>query len=301
MSLATYKTELKSLLEQKLKACRVVVMPDFFLDRVVNLKWDVVEFSRLVAEVANRKGGSLDGIAQTDQRGGNAINVAAALTRLGVQVTPIVCTSKFGLEQIKYHFHDTPIDTSHIKTHGKASITTALEFKNQNEKTNVMLRDLGELADFGPANLDERDYALIDDTDYVCVFNWAGTLRFGIELAQAVFEWTKQVGKGKTYYDTADPTTKAKEMPDLMKKVLKANIVDILSLNENEAIAYASLFDDGLMDKKERLGFAELAMEAARVLAKRLPARIDLHSTVFSATLKGKKEGWLRGKRLTAR
>jgi sugar/nucleoside kinase (ribokinase family) len=31
-------------------------------------------------------------------------------------------------------------------------------------------------------------------------------------------------------------------------------------------------------------------MEAARVLAKHLPARIDLHTTVFSATLKGKTE-----------
>ena len=31
-------------------------------------------------------------------------------------------------------------------------------------------------------------------------------------------------------------------------------------------------------------------MEAARVLAKLLPARIDLHTTAFSATFKGKKE-----------
>ena len=194
------------------------------------------------------------------------------------------------MQQIKYHFKNTPIDISHIKTHGKASITTALEFKNQNEKTNVMLRDLGALADFGPANLDESDYALIEDADYVCLFNWAGTLKFGTELAQAVFERAKRSGKGKTYYDTADPTPKAKEIPDLMEKVLKTDKVDILSLNENEAITYASLLDESLKEKKERLGFAELAMEAARVLAKHLPARIDLHTTVFSATLKGKRE-----------
>ena len=31
-------------------------------------------------------------------------------------------------------------------------------------------------------------------------------------------------------------------------------------------------------------------MEAARILAKLLPARIDLHTTAFSATLKGKSE-----------
>jgi sugar/nucleoside kinase (ribokinase family) len=44
------------------------------------------------------------------------------------------------------------------------------------------------------------------------------------------------------------------------------------------------------MGKRGLLGFAELAMEAARILAKRLSARIDLHTTVFSATLRGKQE-----------
>ena len=290
MSLAMYKKELQSLLQQKLKECKVVVMPDFFLDRLINLNWDATEFSNLIANVAKRKGGSIDGIHQADLPGGNAINVASALANLDATVTPIVCTSEFGLQQIKYHFKNTPIDTLHIKSRGKASITTALEFKNKNEKANVMLRDLGALADFGPANLDDSDYKIIDDADYVCLFNWAGTLKFGTKLAQAVFERTKQTGRGKTYYDTADPTPKAKTVPDLIDKVLKTNKVDILSLNENEAITYASQLDHTLKEKKESLGFAELAMEAARVLAKHLSARIDLHTTIFSATLKGKQE-----------
>jgi sugar/nucleoside kinase (ribokinase family) len=84
-------------------------------------------------------------------RGGNAINVASALARLGAKVTPIVCTSKLGLQQINYYFNELDVDASHVKTLGKASVTTALEFKNKNEKINVMIRDLGALADFGPA------------------------------------------------------------------------------------------------------------------------------------------------------
>lgn len=290
MSSVNCKTELLSFLEKKFKECKVAVLPDFFLDRFVNLDWDAAEFSELVTDVVKRKGGSLDGITQTDQQGGNAINVAVALAHLGVQVTPIVCTSEFGLQQIKYHFKNTPIDTSHIKTHGKASMTTALEFKNQNAKTNVMLRDLGALADFGPANLDKGDFDLVEEADYVCLFNWAGTLRFGTELAKAVFEWTKRIGKGKTYYDTADPNPKRKSIPDLMDKILKTDKVDILSLNENEAITYADLLDKRLKENRAHLEFAELAMESARVLAKILPARIDLHTTVFSASLKGKNE-----------
>ena len=290
MSIVECKTELQTFLQQKLKECKAVVMPDFFLDRLISLDWGADEFSGLVSDVAKRKGGSLDGISQTDLRGGNAINVASALAILGVTVTPIVCTSEFGLQQIKYHFKNIPIDISHMKMRGKASLTTALEFKNKDEKANVMLRDLGALADFGPANLADRDYSLIENADYVCLFNWAGTLKLGTELAYAVFERAKRSGKGKTYYDTADPTPKAKEIPDLMDKVLKTDRVDILSLNENEAITYASLIDLGLKEKRARLGFAELAMEAARVLAKNIPARIDLHTTEFSATLKNKDE-----------
>ena len=50
------------------------------------------------------------------------------------------------------------------------------------------------------------------------------------------------------------------------------------------------MLDEGLNEGKASLEFAELAMDAARVLAKQLPARIDLHTTAFSATFKGKKE-----------
>jgi sugar/nucleoside kinase (ribokinase family) len=291
MSLPECKKELLNFLQKwPLKACKVVVLPDFFLDRIINLEWDASEFYRLVADVTKRKGGSIDGISQTDLPGGNAINVGSALASLGAKVTPIISTSQFGLQQIKYQFRNSSIDTSHIKTDGKVSVTTAIEFKNKGEKTNVMIRDLGSLVDFGPANLDEGDYSLIDASDYACLFNWAGTLKFGTALAQTVFDRVKQKGKGKTYYDTADPTPNATLISDLMEKVLKTDKVDILSLNENEAITYASLLDEGLNEGKARLEFAELAMEAARVLAKRLPARIDLHTTAFSATFKGKKE-----------
>jgi ribokinase len=291
MSLAESTKELESFLQkQQFKECKVIVMPDFFLDRLINFDWNDSEFSRLVADVTKRKGGSIDGVSQTDLRGGNAINVASALDSLGVEVTPIVSTGQFGLLQIKYHFKNTSINTSHVKTNGKASVTTALEFKNQNEKTNVMIRDLGALADFGPANLEERDYSLIEAADYVCLFDWAGTLKFGTALAQAVFDRVKQKGKGKTYYDTADPNPNGIALPDLIEKVLKTDKVDILSLNENEAITFANLIDKGFKIEHASLGFTELAMEAARLLAKRLSARIDLHTTSFSATFKDKKE-----------
>ncbi len=290
MSMAECKRELQDFLSQnKQKPCNVVVMPDFFLDRIVNLQWDAPAFSGVVGEVVKRRGGSIDGIPQMDMKGGNAVNMASALSSLGISVTPIICTSEYGLQLIKYHFKDVSMDFSHIKTHNKASITTALEFRGENEKINVMLRDLGSLADFSPSDLDGSDYDLIEAADYTCLFNWAGTLKHGTALAQAVFERVKE-GRGKTYYDTADPNPNAQGIPYFMEAVLRTPKVDVLSVNENEAITYASLIDEDLREKKGHLAFAELAMEAARVLARHFSARIDLHTTQFSASLTGKRE-----------
>lgn len=290
MLLTGYKDELLSFLKENPKKLDVVVMPDFFLDRLINLNCDAPRFSSMVANVANRKGGSIDGIAQTDIRGGNAINTASALAALGVKVTPIVCTNKLGLQQINFYLKRYRVDTSHIKISEKASLTTALELKTENGKANVMLRDLGSLADFGPSNLTDSDYTLIENADYVCLFNWAGTKRFGTELAQTVFHKTKAEGKGETYYDTADPTSNRDKIPELMEKVLKTRQVDILSLNENEAISYAALLKKEAIVHKGKLRFDELAMESARILAKHLSTRIDLHTTSFSATFTKKSE-----------
>jgi len=290
MSIHESKKELRNfIIRGKFQQCKVVVLPDFFLDRLIDLKWTFSEFSDLLSSVAKRKGGSIDGVPQTDIRGGNAINVASALANLGAQVTPIVCTSNYGLQQIQYYLRNIPMEISHIKVKDKASVTTAFELKNKNEKTNVMIRDLGSLSHFGPNDLNDSDYEQIRNADFTCLFNWAGTLEHGTELAQVVFAKAHE-GKGKTYYDTADPSPNSNAAVELMEKVLKSNSLDILSVNENEAIIYASMLDKTLSEVKTGLEFEEVAMEAARILARNLSARVDLHTTVFSASLKGKRE-----------
>lgn len=282
-----YLEELQRFLESEIQEIDVVVMPDFFLDRLVSLNCDVKNFCRMLGKVVKRNGGSIDGIEQVDLKGGNAINTASALTALDVRVTPIVCTSKLGSKLIRFYLEPRKVDLSHVKIFDNASITTAMELENEKGKVNVMLRDVGALADFGPQDLNDEDFEVIENADYVCVFNWAGTRHFGTELAETVFRHVKTVGKGKTYCDTADPTTNKEKIPKLMKKVLQSKHVDILSLNENEAICYASQ----LNDKIEKLTkFDDLAKESARILASHLSARIDLHTTSFSATFTKKSE-----------
>ena len=283
------KAELLRFLRGKPREITAVVMPDFFLDRIIDLDCASARFCSEVDAVARRKGGSIDGVNQTDIRGGNAVNTASALAALGVKVTPIVCTDKLGLQQIKFHLEPYHIDTSHVKVLKKASLTTALELKTDEGKANVMLRDLGSLADFGPNDLTETDFRVIERADYVCLFNWAGTKNHGTELAQVVFNITKSKGMGKTYYDTADPTPNKEGIPELIKSVIATSKVDVLSLNENEAVTYARNVDTSFAVEK-KADFSELALESARVLAKHLSARIDLHTTGFSATFTRKSE-----------
>jgi len=282
--------ELFDFLKTDRKEIRTVVMPDLFLDRLINLECDTSGFSAILADISRRKGGSIDGITQTDLRGGNAVNTASALAALGVNVTPIVCTNRHGLQLLRYYLGSHRVDLSHVKILAKASLTTALELKSESGIVNVMLRDLGSLADFGPENLTNDDFELIEKADYVCLFNWAGTKNHGTKLARTVFQKVKAKGKGRTYFDTADPTPNREEIPEMMEHVITTDLVDVLSLNENEAVTYASLIGNEAGVKRDGKRFDELALESARLLSKRLTARIDLHTTSFSATFTKKGE-----------
>jgi ribokinase len=214
------------------------------------------------------------------------------LATLGVKVYPIIHTSPLGLDLLKFYLQSVNLDFSHVKSNGETSITTALEFSHQKEKVNVMLRDLGSLPDFGPSDLSSKDYEILAEADYVCIFNWAGTCNHGTELAQTVFKHVKNCGKAKTYYDTADPSPNRDKISTLIKKVLETDLIDVLSLNENEAITYARQLESEKFGKfkKQCKKPEDLALESAKILANYLSSRIDIHTTAFSATLSGGKK-----------
>ena len=286
-----FLSELESFLRSEPRKVSVVVMPDFFLDRILCLNWNAETLFEKLENVAQRKGGSIDGLKQAELRGGNAINTASALIGLGASVTPIVCTDKTGTQLIRLYLKSDNVDLSHVKTFDKPSLTTAMELKKTVKgRVNIMLRDVGSLASFGPDDLDSDDFQEIEDADYACVFNWAGTKQFGTQLAQTVFSHVKTKGKGRTYCDTADPTPNKAKIPELVKLVLKSRNMDILSVNENEAVCYASQLDNRIEKLGKSLSLGELAMESAKILASHLLSRVDLHTTNFSATFSKKSE-----------
>ncbi|HKZ93783.1 MAG TPA: carbohydrate kinase family protein [Candidatus Bathyarchaeia archaeon] len=263
---------------------KVVVMPDFFIDRFVTYQGSSEEFSSAVAEVAERRGGNIHGIKQMELRGGNAANTAAGLASLGAKVYPIITTDTFGFHLLKFYLRALGADLSYIKDDGEVGLTTAIEITHEKERVNIMMGDLGSLPDFGPKNLAERDFKLLREADYVAVFNWAATRKWGTELAQIVFRYVKEKGKAKTYFDSGDPTPNKENIPRLLRNVLQARLSDVLSVNENEAFQYASHLDKRVRRLRRKLDHHEMAKECARILSKNLTIRVDLHTTAFSGS-----------------
>ncbi len=274
---------LRNLQRAEPRKFKVVVMPDFFVDRFAAFPGDVNLFSKEIVKVVSHFGGNIHNVKQVELRGGNAANTAGALAKLGVNVTPIIKTGKLGLHLLEFYLKPLGVDLSHVKSEGETALTTALEFTSKNEKINVMLGDLGSLPSFGSEDLDETDWRVLKESDFTCVFNWA-PLKLGTELAETVFKYVKTEGKTKTYYDTGDPSPNRKNIPKLVGSVLASENLDVLSVNENEAMQYAGQIDPKTKKLRRKLGRQSLAKECARILANHIPARVDLHTSTLTGS-----------------
>src|SRR3989454_2009324 len=253
-------------------------MPDFFLDYVLAFPGKLDQMAGAMIEVAERGGGNLLGWKHLLGRGGNASNVSAQLSRLGVNVVPVIETDDFGRMALAQFLKN--VDLSHVTITGSLSRTLALEAEHTGRRVNIMASDPGSLSSFGPEKLDEEDKELIREADFVCVFNWNQNLK-GTELAETVFRTAKTEGKGVTFFDPGDPTSRASELPELNERVLSKGLVDVLSVNENELTQLASTVTE------ETGGFegdeTNPLFQAASVFSM-LGSRVDLHTAAFSAT-----------------
>ncbi|MEM3755186.1 MAG: carbohydrate kinase family protein [Candidatus Bathyarchaeia archaeon] len=275
--------DLKGLIK-KIKSSRlklkVTLMPDFFLDHFIILKFPINSFYNCIIKSAKQGGGNIPFIEQEIFKGGNAVNTAFALDGLGASAHLIVKTSKLGYMLLKYFAKHTRIDISHVKVNGKIALTSALEFFLNGRLVNVMLNDSGSVSNFGFNELNRKDKELIKNSDFVCVFNWSQNLK-GTDLIKKVFGLLKNFGKGKSYLDTGDPSYRKNEVGNLVK-IMKKPLIDVLSVNENEAFQYALYLDKKLL--KYKFNLEEKAFLCAKILHEILKTRVDLHTLKYSAS-----------------
>lgn len=274
-------TSLESSVREKLAAepaFRVVALPDFFLDYILAFPGKLDKMIELMVDVARKGGGNLLGWKHLLGRGGNATNFSAQLSELRVNVVPIIETDKFGKTMLSHFLKG--IDLSHVTDTGSMSKTLAFEAEHSGKRVNIMVSEPGSLSSYGPEKLSIQDRELILEADFVCVFNWNQNQK-GTELAEFVFETVKNNGKGLTFFDPGDPSSRARDIPQLNERVLTRGLVDILSVNENELIQLASEVKakTGQFEEEE----ANPLFHAASVYSM-LGSRVDLHTSDFSAT-----------------
>ncbi|MBE3121447.1 MAG: carbohydrate kinase family protein [Thermoplasmata archaeon] len=262
---------LQGLERTELPTFHVVMLPDFFVDHFISL--DTVEKTcNAVKTVAAQGGGNLSGIAQRITQGGNAANTTLALARLGISAHLICRTDPLGMHLLQYFLGNSGVDLSGVKTDGNLAITTALEF--QEHHANIMIGDPGSVATFTFELLNDHDRELITSADLVGVTNW-NLNRSGTDLACKVFEIAKKHGV-RTFFDSGDPSPRVYDIPELINKVLTNPQLDIFGLNENELRYYSN------SSNKTQ----EEMISAAVSLKKKIPARIDLHTSLFSGSIR---------------
>ena len=158
----------------------VVVLNDFFLDRIIQIQNLDDLYKQILAK--SKLGGSIRGIPQTDLKGGNATNVAYALARLGCPVSLITIADKTSSQMIRETFSAfNKVSLSIID--GKPGRTTSFEFNNAGNVVNMMISDLGDNEDFGPEKLGILEEGMLTNADAVIVTNWASNKK-GTELYQ---------------------------------------------------------------------------------------------------------------------
>ena len=166
----------------------VVIMPDFFVDRIIKLN-SKEEFIDMLTEKSKSGGGSIRGVPTSDAKGGNAVNIAYCLAKLGAKVTLFTMSDKFGSTMLEHLFSRFADNVCLRILKGKHGLTTSFEFLNEKGfEANVMLSDTGDIVNFGPERINSReDLKRLDNADAVVVVNWASNLK-GYAASRTCFQ-----------------------------------------------------------------------------------------------------------------
>ena len=244
---------------------KAVVMPHFCIDNIISYDKSIDELTDDMKRIISRGGGNLV-VKQNLQRGGKAANLASALASLGIKTYLTAKTNPLGFEILKHFLKGKDVDLSHVSTDGELAVTSAVELKG----SNVMISDPGSLISFSSGDISGNDEKLIAESEVVCISDW-GLNERGTELARHVFGIARENGK-KAFFDPGDPSPKLdnteNELNKLYNEVISGDLVDMLSVNEDEVLRYGleQDFDLSVNNLKKH-------------------TRIDLHTSKFSRSI----------------
>jgi len=263
-------------------------MYDFFVDHFVSFEKSLTSIINKLKRLARQGGGSII-TRQHVLRGGKAVNTCSALASLGAKAHLIGRTSSFGLYLLRFFLERKGVDISHVKADGRIGLTVALEMHYKGRLFNVMCNDLGSNADFNFTDLDSSDLDLIRKTDCLFVTDWSLNLK-GNDLTEGVFDFARREGVPLILFDPGDLSWRKQDIPSLMERVILKRNYDVLSVNEGEAIWLAMYLANEAGNKARTVAPEIAGIECCRILSDYLNRRVDLHTSLFSATFENGKE-----------
>ena len=218
----------------------IVVLPDFFIDRIIQLK-SKEHFFESILQKTKYGGGSIREFNAIEKKGGNAVNVAYALATLGVKVVLFTIADKVGSAFLSNTFSKFGDIIQLRITDGSNGLTTALEFHSENggASENIMLNHLRGIADIGPEIINSNsDLSILKDSSAVVFLNW-GSNNKGSNLIEYVF---KNSSKSSFHFlDPADIDNRKSEFKEML--IQNKDNIDTLSINENECNSLCKAFD----------------------------------------------------------
>jgi sugar/nucleoside kinase (ribokinase family) len=269
-------------LEKPVDVGRPVILPDFYVDHFV-IAGSFDEFIDSLTRLAKQGGGNLLDNKQFLRRGGNSVNTASALLTLGLDPVLIITTDDYG-SKILPTLVSSDLDLSHVHTDGRLSSTVSIELEHEDRRVNLMVSDSGSAAEFSFSDLTEADLSAIQESNLVALLNLNHNPD-APQLAQDLFEMVKISSKALSFMDVGDPSGNLEIVEPLARNVLAEGLVDILSLNENEArwFAWAISGKEGRWDHLS--SDPEDWLSAAQLVSSETGTRIDLHTPHFAASI----------------
>jgi len=257
----------------------VVALHDYFIDHFIYMETDINNLIGEIIETARRGGGNIFKNVQNIMRGGCAANFSAAIAKLGVKVKLITCANNIGLEILRRNA--TGVDLSQVKITEEQAITAIIESRYMGRQVNIMISYPGVLSKFNTNMLNEKDWEVILNSDFICMFTW-NVNRYGTELIEGIARRVKENGKGKVYIDLGDPRHRIGDLRELIDKIVKEELIDAISLNENELKIIGKI----IMNEKEN---HENPEDFISEISRRVNFRLDVHTPEYSATSKNGK------------
>ena len=268
-------------LQEKISRLSAAVLPDFFADRILYVP-SIERFFEDAKKKASSGGGSLRGYRQNEIKGGNATNLAFALSSLSVKTNLFIV----GDDVARGFTAFKPKNCNVRVIDGAPGYTIAIEFPYKGRRVNVMVSDVGDLAEFSGDKLNDADIRAISGSGCVALVNWSSN-RCGNDLAELVFSLPKRKER-LNFLDPADLTGAEGRINTLIKRIIKRSLLDVLSINENEARILSALLTSKLPSSYD----VDDVKKTAKSLHDVMGVVVDIHTPQGCATAIERETLW---------